>query len=91
LLDAGLVSSVLGIGSNRFAVAVGVLTPLDEIAALGVHFVFACDEDMVAAYPVFAVEENVCKDPLAVDFDLFKEFDLGHFGHLGSPWAELPV
>ena len=84
-LTRALSAASCGSAPTSFAVAVGVLAPLDEIAALWVDLVFSCDEDMVAAYPVFAVEENVCKDPLAVDIDLLKELDLGHFG----PWAVL--
>ena len=58
LLDAGLVGGVLGVGARRFAVALALIPPLDEVAALGMGFVLAVDPDVIAAHPALAVEQG---------------------------------
>jgi hypothetical protein len=52
---------------------------LNEITAFGVGFISAGDEDMITSNPAFAIEENRCKSPLTVGFDLFEELYAGGF------------
>ena len=51
LLYACLFGGILGIGANRFAVALAVIPPFDEVAPFGMDFVLSADADSIATNP----------------------------------------
>jgi hypothetical protein len=75
LPDAGFVGGILGVRARCFAVSFALIPPLDEIASLGVGFVFCVDEDVIAADAALAVKQGGGEGPLVVDLNLLETFD----------------
>src|ERR1700722_10922925 len=91
LLYAALFRGVLWVWTDRLAVPLPLIPPLNEIAALRVIFLLTVYEDTILPYPALGVEKNGSKSPLVIDFDLLEELYAGRSWHLGGSLDEPPV
>jgi hypothetical protein len=88
LLYACLFRGVLGIGANRFEVALAVVPPLDEVAPFGMKFVLSADSDSIATNTALRIKKGAGVPPFAVNFDLFEKDYVWSFWHLGESLEE---
>jgi hypothetical protein len=95
LLYACLFRGILGIGANRFEVALAVVPPLDEVAPFGMKFVLSADSDSIATNTALRIKKGAGVPPLAPNFDLFEKDYVRSFWHLGEsleePLIESPI
>jgi hypothetical protein len=88
LLYACLFGGILGIGANRFEVALAVVPPLDEVAPFRMKFVLSADSDSIATNTALRIKKGAGVPPFSVNFDLFEKDYVWSFGHLGESLEE---
>ena len=83
-------SARLVFGPGSSAVPPAIIPPLNELATLRVGFVPPANLHMVMAYAALTVVQDRSVDPAVVNFDLFKQPDVGRFRHLAAPRLNRP-
>ena len=87
LLYACLFRGILGIGANRFEVALAVVPPLDEVAPFGMKFVLSANSDSIATNTALRIKKGGGRAAfLPPTLTCLRRITWGVFGILANPW-----